>query len=255
MRSFTAYVHAAPQKVWDAMTNPAITRLYFDFMEGFMAVDSSWQPGEAITYRTGDGTAQIEGQILAVEPGRRLVTSFSLLYEPDARREAPSRLSWEITPMGEVCKLTVTHDGVNDAGRTAEDINSCMPAILNNLKILLETGKPRLIKEIVVDCAAPAQLAAFWLQALGYSMQGPLPSPDDSFVAIVDLSGVGPELGFQQVPEAKAGKNRLHLDLHVVDRSAEVERLERLGAKAVQSFDGWTVMTDPEGNEFCVVSG
>ena len=57
---------------------------------------------------------------------------------------------------------------------------------------------------------------------------------------------------YARVSEPKVVKNRVHLDLYVVDRAREVERLVALGGRVVREFDGWTVMADPEGNEFCV---
>ena len=159
--------------------------------------------------------------------------------------------------MGEICRLVAIHDDTDGETRTVRDAAICLPAILANLRILLETGKPRLIKEVVVDCASPATLATFWAAALGYVMQGPPPTAEDRFVAIVDPLGVGPELGFQRVREPKVVKNRVHLDLHVADRASEVVRLLALGASEERTYndDAWTVMTDPEGNEFCVVGG
>jgi len=85
----------------------------------------------------------------------------------------------------------------------------------------------------VVDCAVPAVVARFWAQALDYSMQGPPPTVEDNFLGIADPHGFGPELGFQRVPEPKRTKNRLHLDLHVRNRAAEVERLRELGGQVV----------------------
>jgi predicted enzyme related to lactoylglutathione lyase len=95
------------------------------------------------------------------------------------------------------------------------------------------------------------------MEVMRYMMQGAPPTVEDDFVAIVDPNGVGPELGFQRVAEAKVTKNRVHLDLLVDNRDAEVSRLVALGGMEAQTFrDGaWTVMTDPEGNEFCLVTG
>jgi predicted enzyme related to lactoylglutathione lyase len=70
------------------------------------------------------------------------------------------------------------------------------------------------------------------------------------------VTGEGITIGLQQVPEERVGKNRVHLDWHCDDRLAEVERLTKLGATVVaeESVPGltWTVLTDPDGNEFCV---
>jgi Glyoxalase-like domain len=128
------------------------------------------------------------------------------------------------------------------------------------------------IHSVTFDCARPAALARFWAAALdGYTVRpyddeeirrlrerGILDVEDDPSVA-VDPSGSagGPTLFFTRVPEGKAGKNRVHLDLRPAGRMEdEVTRLLGLGATIVQPMrneDGrWTVMRDPEDNEFCV---
>ncbi len=138
--------------------------------------------------------------------------------------------------------------------------------------------------QIAIDCADPASLARFWAEALGYVVQPPpdgfdtweaalaswgVPESEwNSASAVVDPAGTGPRVYFQQVPESKAGKNRLHLDLgysggpsmSVEERRpierAEADRLIALGATEVGEVEEmggvWIVMLDPEGNEFCV---
>ena len=254
-RVYAAFIRAAPARVWSALTTPATTRLYFDFIAGFLAFESAWTRGSPLVYRTRDGEPVIQGRILAVEAPVRLVISFSLRYDDEVRNDPPSRLTWEIAALGEACELAVTHDETGGETRSVRDAAVCLPAILSNLRILVETGKPRLIKEVVIDCASPATLAIFWATALGYAMQGPPPTEEDAFVALGDPLGIGPELGFQRVPERKVVKNLVHLDLGVVDRAAEVAHLKEPGAAEGPTHHGgaWTVMSDPEGNEFCVV--
>ena len=136
--------------------------------------------------------------------------------------------------------------------------------------------------QVVIDAADPAAVAEFWAAALGYVVQPPPPGFDswadflrqagvpedlwDSRSAVVDPEGRGPRIFIQKVPEPKTSKNRVHLDVQVgagvepADRrevvAREVERLTGLGASRGQVFDEmgehWVVMTDPEGNEFCV---
>ena len=105
------------------------------------------------------------------------------------------------------------------------------------------------LTSITVDCKDAEALAAFWVQVLdGYET--------DAEWKMVLNSLTGPTIYFQGVPEPKIGKNRLHLDMQVDDRAAEVERLQGLGATVFAEHDEgghrWTVMQDPEGNEFCV---
>jgi len=110
---------------------------------------------------------------------------------------------------------------------------------------------------LCVDVEDPSAAATFWAEALGWRrtydephevvLEPPAGSPED---------GVGPDLLFLRVPEAKRVKNRLHLDLRPDDQAAEVARLEGLGARRVDVGQGdvsWVVMADPYGNEFCVL--
>jgi len=108
-----------------------------------------------------------------------------------------------------------------------------------------------------LDCQDAEVLAGFWSDALGYSKQGPF----GTYWMAVPPDSESPQwIVFQQVPESKTGKLRLHLDLHVErDLDAEVRRLEELGARRASAEvvetgpASWVVMSDPEGNEFCVV--
>ncbi|KAB1662291.1 glyoxalase/bleomycin resistance/dioxygenase family protein [Pseudoclavibacter chungangensis] len=144
--------------------------------------------------------------------------------------------------------------------------------------------------KLVVDCADATTLAAFWAAALEYVVEDPTPlidellaagyvssetvvdhgdrktfrgfgavrHPDDPFEA-GSGTGLGRRILFQEVPERKVVKNRLHIDLHAEPggRDALVERVESLGASRGDEVDQgpaghWWVMRDPEGNEFCV---
>ena len=140
---------------------------------------------------------------------------------------------------------------------------------------------------VTVDCASPATLAAFWASALGYAAAAPPVGfatweawlrrngvPEDEWGAgavLSDPDGVLPSLSFQQVPERKTGKNRLHLDLQVGGGrhlpweqrwsrvEGEVQRLTGLGARVLEVVPGGdgrgdhVLLADPEGNEFCVL--
>ena len=111
--------------------------------------------------------------------------------------------------------------------------------------------------EFVLDCAEPTRLAEFWCAALDYRDY----YLDSTIAVLVPRKGMASPLILQGVPEAKSGKNRMHLDIVVDDIDTEVHRLEALGADriddGVQSFGGtrWVRMSDPEKNEFCVSTG
>ena len=108
------------------------------------------------------------------------------------------------------------------------------------------------VRHVTFDCAEPRRLAEFWRQATG----GEIAEDWGEFVT-VRTPGLGVEhLAFGGVAEAKSGKNRVHVDFVADDRPAEVARLGDLGATVVADHEvpglAWTVMADPEGNEFCV---
>ena len=111
------------------------------------------------------------------------------------------------------------------------------------------------IAEVVVDCTSHDSVVAFWVGALGYE-RGWTAGP---FAQIHDPSGRQLPVLFQRVPEGKIVKNRVHLDLRTPDMDGEVARLTGLGARKVRLVEElgarWTVMVDPDGNEFCVVAG
>ncbi|ONK10230.1 VOC family protein [Streptomyces sp. MP131-18] len=121
------------------------------------------------------------------------------------------------------------------------------------------------IHDIVVDCAHPASLARFWAAALEDYAVAPydeaelarlrrlgFAGPEEDPTVLVEPAHGGPRLFFQLVPEPKAGKNRLHLDLSAPDAETEITRLTGLGARVTERHPEWTVMIDPEGNEFCL---
>jgi predicted enzyme related to lactoylglutathione lyase len=105
---------------------------------------------------------------------------------------------------------------------------------------------------LTFDCTAPAPLARFWADALGYR----LAEVDDRHAEIVDPTGRHLPLHFQRVAEGKVVKNRVHPDLHCGDLEGTLAHLLEQGARVIQSFDEPTgrrrIMADPEGNEFCV---
>ena len=110
---------------------------------------------------------------------------------------------------------------------------------------------------LVLDCTNPDDLARFWSAALGYTTLGGA----GSYVMLVDAGGTRPKLLLQAVPETKAVKNRMHLDIETPDVDGEAARLESLGARRLEAGvrcehgANWVVMADPEGNEFCVCDG
>ena len=107
---------------------------------------------------------------------------------------------------------------------------------------------------LVLDCTDPEALGAFWSEALGYTNAGTF----GNYVVLLAGEAGGPKLLLQRVAEPKAGKNRMHFDVHVADIEAEAARLQALGAQRLEPGTRtehgttWVLRADPEGNEFCV---
>ena len=106
------------------------------------------------------------------------------------------------------------------------------------------------IRQVTFDCHDPSKLAKFWSAATNCEI-----AADYGDFVLIDST---PALGFQRVSDPTPGKNRIHIDGGGVDRELLVERLKSLGAIELSSHEApglvWTIMQDPEGNEFCVGS-
>ena len=116
------------------------------------------------------------------------------------------------------------------------------------------TGTDAVVSTVVIDCDDVDRLVAFWCQILGLEEVRRFPG----FVWLSPMTPGGPALAFQRVPERKAVKNRVHLDLHHLDPEAFIARVEELGGTRVEDHEitgfHWSVLADPEGNEFCVAN-
>jgi len=137
---FEIYIKTTPERLWQAIVDPEL-RAKYTFGVG---VYSDWKPGSPYVSRTtsmtiAPNTPIAEGENLAVDPPRRLVQSFRALWGDDVKREGTSRVTWEIEPVGDSCRLTVTHDQLRD-GANAE-LYGGWPMVLSGLKTLLETGE------------------------------------------------------------------------------------------------------------------
>jgi len=133
---FEIYIRTTPERLWAAITDPAIRAKY----HFGAAVESAWTPGSA--YRLvhpGSEGPLAEGENLVVEPPSRLVQSMRTLWSEDAEREGTSRVTWEIEPVGDSCRLTVTHDQLRDGA--PPELYGGWPMILSGLKTWLETGQ------------------------------------------------------------------------------------------------------------------
>ena len=133
---FEIYIKTTPQRLWSALTDPE-QRAVYNFGVG---VRSDWTPGSRYEASSPQAPGLLwEGENLEVDPPRRLVQSFTALWGDDVRAEGPSRVTYEIEPVGDSCRLTVIHDELRENANG--QLYGGWPMILSGLKTFLETGE------------------------------------------------------------------------------------------------------------------
>jgi uncharacterized protein YndB with AHSA1/START domain len=141
---YEVYIRTTPDRLWEAITSGDLTRRYFHST----CVESSWQPGTPVHWRyEGRDDIAVEGIVLESDPPRRLVHTWHALYAPETAADRPSRVTWEISPMGETCLLVLTHDDFDGETATYRGVEHGWVAVLHSLKSLIETGEPLDISE------------------------------------------------------------------------------------------------------------
>src|SRR4051812_32124430 len=133
---FEIYIKTTPERLWQAITDPQLRQKY----NFGMGLESDWTKGSA--YRAVHAQAPeplAEGENLEVDPPRKLVQSFRALWGEDVKAEGTSRVTWEIEPVGDSCRLIVTHDQLREGAN--DQLYGGWPMILSGLKTLLETGE------------------------------------------------------------------------------------------------------------------
>jgi uncharacterized protein YndB with AHSA1/START domain len=133
---FEIYIRTTPERLWEAITNPEIRSKY----QFGVRVASDWTPGSRFEMSHAGANGLLgEGENLEVDPPRRLVQSMVALWSDEAKSEGTSRVTWEIEPIGDSCRLTVTHDQLREGAN--EELYGGWPMILSGLKTWLETGE------------------------------------------------------------------------------------------------------------------
>src|SRR5512147_2793286 len=137
---FEIYIKTTPERLWQAIVDPEM-RAKYTFGVG---IYSDWKPGSSYTSRATAATVApsmpiAEGENLEVDPPRRLVQTFRALWSDDVKREGTSRVTWDIEPVGDSCRLTVTHDQLRETANS--ELYGGWPMVLSGLKTLLETGE------------------------------------------------------------------------------------------------------------------
>jgi uncharacterized protein YndB with AHSA1/START domain len=137
---YVTYIATTPEKLWHALTSGEFTKQYFFNRR----VESDWRVGSAVTFWIDDKEKDITGTVLRCDPPHLL--SYTFVGQADTKPE-PSRVTFELKPMGASVKLTLLHEGLRDEDFESDankfrGVNNGWPVIVSNLKSVLETGKP-----------------------------------------------------------------------------------------------------------------
>jgi len=134
---FEIYIRTTPERLWHAITDPEARRK-FQFGN---TIKSDWTPGSHFEMSNPGAPGMVlgEGENLEIDPPRRLVQTMVALWGDDVKSEGTSRVTWEIEPVGDSCRLIVTHDQLRDGAN--DQLYGGWPMILSGLKTWLETGE------------------------------------------------------------------------------------------------------------------
>lgn len=134
---YVTYIRTTPEKLWQALIDPEFTRQYW---VGTWQ-ESEWKPGTSWRLMIPDGRVADAGEVVEIEPEKRLVLSWRNEFIPELREEGYSRLTYELEKLGETVKLTVIHEIDKRDSKFIEAVSSGWPHLLASLKSLLETGE------------------------------------------------------------------------------------------------------------------
>ena len=136
--AYVIYIRTTVEKLWQALVDPEFTRKFW--CETWQ--DCEWKPGATWRIVTPDGRVADSGEILEIDPQKKLVLSWRNELFPDMRAEGHSRLTYELEAKGEAVKLTLIHEIDKADSKLIDATSSGWPVILSSLKSLLETGEP-----------------------------------------------------------------------------------------------------------------
>jgi uncharacterized protein YndB with AHSA1/START domain len=134
---YVTYIRTTPEKLWKALIDPEFTRKYW--AETWQ--ESEWKPGASWRIMIPDGHVADSGEVLEIEPHRRLVLKWRNEFRPELKAEGYSRLTYQLEKEGNSVKLTVIHEIDKEGSKFIEVVSSGWPHILASLKSLLETGE------------------------------------------------------------------------------------------------------------------
>ena len=134
---YVIYIRTTAEKLWDALRDPEFTRQYW--AETYQI--SEWRLGAPWKLMIKDGRVADQGEILEIDPPKKLVISWKSQFLPELTAEGFSKLTLTLEPEGESIKLTVVHEMAREKSKLIDSVSNGWPHILSSLKTLLETGE------------------------------------------------------------------------------------------------------------------
>jgi uncharacterized protein YndB with AHSA1/START domain len=134
---YVTYIRTTPEKLWKALIEPEFTRQFWCNT----TQESEWKPGATWKILMPDGAVADSGEVVEIDPHRRLVLKWRNEFRPELKAEGYSRLTYQLEPEGKSVKLTVIHEMEKEGSKFIEAVSSGWPHILASLKSLLETGE------------------------------------------------------------------------------------------------------------------
>ncbi len=134
---YVTIIRTTPTKLWEALTRPEFMRQYWFGM----TIECDWKSGSHWKIVGGDGKVYDTGELLEIDPPRRMVIRWTNEWKPELKSEGPSRCTIELEPVDKSVKLTITHEMDRPESRFIRATSEGWPLLLSNLKSLLETGE------------------------------------------------------------------------------------------------------------------
>ena len=135
---YKTFINATSEEVWEAITDPDKTAQYYYGTR----VESDWEAGSAINYRYPDGRLASDGEILSIDPAKRIEFTFRALWDAELKAEGPAREVWNLAEVNGMVELTVELYDIAEDSKTFNDFTNGLPYIISGLKTLVETGQP-----------------------------------------------------------------------------------------------------------------
>lgn len=135
---YVTYIRTTPEKLWQALTQPEFTRRFW----ANTVQECEWKPGAAWKLVAPDGRVADRGEVVEIDPPRKLVLTWQNHLFPEVTAEGFSRMTYQLEPAGETVKLTLTHISEKAESKLIQKVSNGWPRILASLKSLLETGEP-----------------------------------------------------------------------------------------------------------------